>query len=136
VQERNRSERDTYKLEGSLRFVKSDAWDAAELGLAVKDVSEGPSEDAESIFVGINGQRGLLAQVIGANVVETHNVIGVAVSEEDGVKAIYTSAQALLPEVGSRVNDDVLAIAGEEQRWAEPVVVRITRTADRAVASK
>ena len=136
MQERNRSERDTHKLEGSLGFVKSDAWDAAELGLAVKDISEGTSEDAESIFVGINGQRGLLAQVIGANVVEAHNVIGVPVRQEDGVKAIYTCAQALLPEIGGRVNDDVLAIAGEEQRWAEPVVVRITRTADRAVASK
>ena len=42
--------------------------------------------------------------------------------------------EALLAKVEGGVNDYVLFIAGEKQGRAQPVVVRVIRTADAAVA--
>jgi hypothetical protein len=63
-------------------------------------------------------------------------VVSVAVSEEDCVEAIDTGAEALLAKIGSGVDDDVLAIAREEQGRAETLVMRVQRAADAAVASE
>jgi hypothetical protein len=63
-------------------------------------------------------------------------VIGVAVGEEDRIEAIDAGAQALLAKIRGGVNDDVLAVAREEQGRAQPVVMRVLRAADAAVASE
>ena len=78
----------------------------------------------------------MLTQIVRPNVVESHNVISVTVGEEDCVEAIDAGAQALLAKIRRGVDDDVLAIAGEEQGRAEPVVMRVLRAADATVASE
>ena len=45
-------------------------------------------------------------------------------------------AQGLLAKIGSRVNDDILAVARKEQGRAQAVVVRVWRGADGTVASE
>jgi hypothetical protein len=60
----------------------------------------------------------------------------VAVRQQDRVEAIDAGAQALLAKIWSDVNHDVLAIAREEQGRAQPVVMRVKRTADAAMASE
>jgi len=111
-----------------------DGAEIIELGLAVEYVGKGAAEDAESFLVGVNRQRSLLAEIVRANIIEAHNVIGVPVSQEDGVQAFDAGAQALLTKIRSGVNDYVLAIAREEQGRAQPVVMRILRTAHGAMA--
>ena len=78
----------------------------------------------------------MLAKVVGADIVEAHDVVSVAVGEEHSIEAVEVGAQGLLPKVGSGVNDGEFAGAREEQGRAEALVVRIWRTAHAAVAAE
>src|SRR5579859_6409738 len=105
MQQRHGHEGNTHEFERAGDDAQIHAGDAALLGDAVKDVSKGAAQDAEGFFGAVDGQGRFLANVEGANVVETENVVGVPVGEQDGVKAIESNTQGLLAEVGSGVDD-------------------------------
>ena len=123
MEKRNGSESDAQKFEGFFGFTKRDAWNGAELRLSVKDISKRAADDLESFFVRINGKSDLLPKIVWPNVIETHNVISVAVGKEDCVEAIDAGAQALLAKIRGGVDNDVLAVAREEQGRAQAVVM-------------
>jgi hypothetical protein len=100
----------------------------------VEDVSEGAADYAKCFFVAVDGERGLLADVERTDVVETENVVGVAVGEEDGVEAVEVDAESLLAEIGGGIDYYVLSVAGKQERRAQAIVVGIFRGADAAVA--
>ena len=108
----------------------------ADFGFAIENVIEGASEDVESFSRRENGERGVLAHVERPNVVESENVIGVGVREEDGVKALEADAKGLLAKIGRGVNNDVLTVAGKQQRRAEAVVTRICGGANTAMTAE
>lgn len=134
VEKGNWRELDAEEIEGRFGLVEIDTGNGTEFRFAVENVGEGAAEDLEGFFVGVDVERDLLAKIIGTNVVETHDVIGVAVGDENGVEAFYAGAEGLLAKIGSCVDDDILAVAREEQGRAEAVVMRVLRAADRAVA--
>jgi hypothetical protein len=78
----------------------------------------------------------LLPQIERPYIVKSHNVVGVAMGEEDGVEAFEAGAEGLLAKIGSGVDDDVLVIAGEQQGRAETVVVGVGGGADGAVTGE
>ena len=135
VEKRDGSEGDAEKLEGLADFAKGDTGNGAELGETVEDVREGAAQGLEGGSVGIDGKNGVLAEVVRADVVEAHDVVGVSVGEEDGVEAIEFCAQGLLAKIGRGVNDDELAVAGEEQGRAEAIVAGIGGGAHAAMAT-
>ncbi len=135
VEERHGNDGNAEKLEGALDFVEDDAGEGAEGGLGVKDVGEGAADDAEGFLGAVNGHGGALADVEGANVVEALDVIGVAVGEQNGGEAIQVGGEGLGAEIGGGVNDDVLAIAGEEDGGTQALVVRIGGLADGTMAA-
>jgi len=56
-----------------------------------------------------------LADVEGTDVVETENVVGVTVGEQNGVEPIEADAEGLLPKIWSGVDDYVLSVTGKQQ---------------------
>jgi len=135
VEERNGDDGNAEEFEGAFDFVEKDTGDGAEGGLIVKDVGEGATNDTEGFGGAVDGHGSALADVEGANVVKAEDVIGVAVSEEDGFEAIEAGGEGLGAEVGSGVNDDVLGIAEEKDGGTEALVVRIGGVANGAVAA-
>jgi len=123
------------KLEGSFDFMKDDAGNGAEGGLGVEDVGEGAANHAEGFLGAVDGHGGALADVEGANVVEALDVIGVGVGEKNGFETFQVRGEGLSAEIGGGVNDDVLAIAGEEDGGAEALVVRIGGLANGTMAA-
>src|SRR5260221_11957127 len=124
------------KFDRAVNVIDFDEWNRADFRFSVEDVRKRAAQDVKCFGVRENRQRGLLAHVEGANIVEAENVIGVGVREEDGVKALKADAKGLLAEVRRRVNDDVLAIAGEKQGRAETIIARILRSANAAIAAE
>ena len=134
--QRDRSEGGVEKLEGASKDVQGNAGDGAERGLFIENVGKGAAQRSESFFVAVNGERGFLADVERPNVVETQDVVGMAVGEQDGVEAVEPGAQGLLAEVGSGVDDDVLIVAREKQGRAQTIVAGVFGTADAAVTAE
>ena len=68
-------------------------------------------EDATNIrpgaFIGIKAKRSI-AEVQRANIVETKNVICVAMCDQNGIKAFQVVTQGLLPKIGRGINEDCL----------------------------
>jgi len=114
--------------------VEIDAGHGALRGSVVKNVRERPANYAKSLFRTVNGQRRFLPNIERPNIVESQNVVGVAVGEEDGVEAIEADAEGLLAEIRSGVDDDVLAVAREKQGRAQAIIVGIGGGADAALA--
>jgi len=135
VEERHGNDGNAEKLEGAFDFVEDDAGDGAERGLVVKNVGEGAADYTEGFLGAVDGHGGALADVEGANVVEALDVIGVAVSEKNGFEAIKVRGEGLGAEIGGGVNDDVLAIAGEEDGGTQALVVRVGGLADGTMAA-
>src|SRR5207248_2342492 len=84
------------------------------------------------ICIAVNRQSGTLTNVVWSNIVEAENMVGVAVSQQNGVQAVQASTHSLLAKIGSGVNDDVLALPRQKNGGAEALVMRVGGTADAA----
>src|SRR5882757_108813 len=124
------------KSDRAVDVMDFDERNRADFRLAVEDVRKRAAQDVKCFGVRENRQCGLLAHIERANVVESENVIGMGVREEDSVKTLEADAKGLLAKVRRRVNDDVLAIAREKQGRAETIVARIFRSANAATAAE
>ncbi len=91
-----------------------DTWHGAERGLVIEDVGKHAPDDAKCFFIAVDRQRRPLAYIEGADVVETENVVGVAVRQQNGVEAFESDAEGLLAEVWSGINHDVLAATRDQ----------------------
>ena len=103
--------------------------DARASGVAVF-LAEGVLEDAFDVvrgfLVGIDGQVVVPAKAEGTEIVETHDVIGVAVGVEDGIDATNAFAQGLGVEVGAGIDQHGVVVVGEPDGWAGAAVVRVS----------
>jgi hypothetical protein len=77
-----------------------------------------------------------LLQIVGANVVETQNVIGVAVRVKNGVEPIQLFAHGLKAEVRRGVDDDIVTVECEKDGWPGALVARVGGFADSTMASE
>ena len=98
-------------------------------GVAVL-LAEGVLEDAldggGGVVVGVDGEVGAVVEGEGAQVVEAHDVVGVAVGVEDGVDAADIFAEGLGVEVGAGVDEDGVVVVGEADGGAGAPVARIS----------
>jgi hypothetical protein len=76
-----------------------------------------------------------MPEVLGANVIETKNVIRMAVCNQDCVEMSETNSESLLSEIAGGVNDDCLPGVLNQDRHAQTLVTRIVRRARFAIAS-
>src|SRR5207245_6706126 len=90
-----------------------------------EDAHKHSPDDAKCFFIAIDGQRGPLADIEGANVIKTENVVSMTVRQQNGVEAVESNTERLLAEVRSGINHDVLAATGDQQGRAQPHIVWI-----------
>jgi len=90
VDERDRDKRQAEELNWISDGFESDAGDGAERWLVIESVGKCATQDLKSFLVTVDGERNPLANVERANIVETEDVVGVAVGEENGVQASET----------------------------------------------
>jgi hypothetical protein len=69
-----------------------------------------------------------------AQIVDTIDMIGMGVGEEDGVNLVQAFSQGLLPQIGGGVHQDVSFPVPDQQGSARSLVLRVVRTAYPALA--
>src|SRR5437868_10777467 len=96
---------DPQQLKWALDFAKLNAGNGAQGRAAVEYVGKRAANYSEGFLVAVHGQRGLLTNVERANVVESENVIGVAVGQQNGVETLKSHAKGLLAKIRSGIDD-------------------------------
>ena len=93
--------------------------------VVVKYVLKRTADRGQSPFRSEDGYRVLLPEVERAHVVEPHDVVGVLVREQDGVKAVDFGPQRLGAEVGRGVDEDVASAVADKDGRPQAIVARI-----------
>ncbi len=136
MEQRNGNKRDAEKLERALDSVQRNTRHGAERRFVIEYIGEDAPDEAKRFFVAVDRQRRALTDIEGANVIKTEDVVGVAVREQNGVKAFQSNAEGLLAEVRRGINHDVLAAARDQYGRTQPLIVRIVRLAHAAGAAE
>ena len=111
--------------ERTFDLVQFNARKRAVSRLIVEDVGERSLQYLQRCFRGVDGNGGFLFQIVGADIVEAENMIGMGVSVENCVEAIEVRGHGLGTEVGRGVDDDVASAIREQHGRARALVVRI-----------
>src|SRR2546423_2464118 len=114
--------------------VRDDLRQAAAEVRRLEDVLEDAADVRPGAPVGVDSQSAV-AEVQGAYVVESEDVVGVAVRDENGVEVLDVLTKRLLPEIGRRVNEYRLAVVLDEHGDAQAFVARVVRRARLALAA-
>src|SRR6266700_534917 len=137
MEQGNWNERNAEQFEWTIvDNIERDTWHGAESRLIVENVGEDAAVDSKRVFVAVDRKSRALPDVVGTNIIESQNVVGVAVGEKNGVKAIDAGAHGLLAKIGSGVDDHVVAVTGEKNGRAKAFVVRVIRMANAAGAAE
>lgn len=135
VEERDGDDGFSKEIEGSAGEGLDSEMGAAGFLFAIgEDVLEDAADDVEGVGAAVDGDVGLLPEIKGADIVEAEDVVGVAVSEENGVEFGDAGAEGLVAEVGGGVDDDFAAPVADPGGGAEAAVAGIGRGADGAIA--
>ena len=124
------------QLERALDLVRSHLRNCTQRRLPVKHVGESPPQDRQCFFGGINRHGRFLAQIEGANIVKSQDMVGVSVRKNDGIEAFESLTQGLKAEVGRGIDDHVMILAGDQNRRPGTIVVGVLGTADAAMAAE
>jgi hypothetical protein len=100
-----------------------------------EDVREGPPDLDGRQRVGITGDAAVLQNVVAADIVQAHNVVGVTVREENRVHARQTEAQRLPAKVGGGVDEYRQIRQLDIDGWPHAVVARVVGRAHTAGAA-
>ena len=110
------------------RGVDAVKFDAGAGGIAVFG-AEGVLEDSldgrGGVVVGVDGEVAFGVKAEGAEVVEAHDVVGVAVGVEDCIDAADVFADGLGVKVRTSVDEDGVAVVGEANGWPGAAVARV-----------
>ena len=79
VDQRNRSELHAEQFERAINFFQRDAGHAAQFWFSIERIREGAPHDFKRLRISVDRHGLLLADAKRTQIVETHNVIGVAV---------------------------------------------------------
>ena len=146
VEQRHRYDLDAAERERAGNRKQRQLWNAAaHLLRRVEHVREHPPQAVERRFVAEARNRRPLHLVVPPHVVETEDVIGVAVGEENCVDAAHVARERLRAEVGRGVDENRSngrrerrrRVAGDldPDRGARPLVARIRRSTHSTIAA-
>src|SRR2546423_18862 len=114
--------------------VRDDLRQAAAEVRRLEDVLEDAADVRPGAPVCVDSQSAV-AEGQGADVLESSDVVGVAVRDEHGVEVLDALTKRLLPEIGRRVNEYRLAVVLDEHGDAQAFVARVVRRARLALAA-
>ena len=118
VPNRDRLEQHSEQIDGrTVKLMARNARNAPWMkGFSLEGVREHAPKTAEGFRHAVDRDALRAAIVERTQVIQTHDVIGVGVSVEDGVEPRDTGAESLLAQVWGRVNQDVSFPAGLGKR--------------------
>lgn len=102
--------------------------------LAVEGELEGAFEAFHGEGGGVDGEEAIVFEGESSEVVEAHDVVGMGVCDEDRVDGLDAFAEALLPEVGTGIDDPGGFGGLDVDGGAEAFVARFVGLADGAMA--
>src|SRR6266545_259739 len=114
--------------------VRNDLWQASAKMRRRKDVIEDAAYIDPGALVSVKAERAV-AKVKRANVIESKDVVGVAMRHQDRVKTLQSIKQSLLAKVSRSVHDHSLPGMFDQHRHPQAFVPRIFRGAGFAIAS-
>ena len=110
---------------------------AALLVRRIEDVGERAAQIAGGALIGVGRDRAALHRVEAAHFVHAHDVIGVAVREQDGIDAGHALGQRLHAEIGGGIDQDRRpAFNRDIDRRPGAAIARIGRTGTRRRCSR
>src|SRR6266568_3604002 len=85
MEQGNWNERNAEQFEWTIvDNIERDTWHGAESRLIVENVGEDAADDSKRVFVAVDRKSRALPDVVGTNIIESQNVVGVAVGEKNG----------------------------------------------------
>jgi hypothetical protein len=99
----------------------------------IEDVLEAAAYIVNGFRRSVNGNYATLFEIKGADIIEAHDVIGMRVSEEDRIDAVYLGAQCLLAEIRGRIDEDTAVLKLDIDGWPQSFIAGIIGAADRAM---
>jgi len=124
MHERDGEDGSAEELEGGGDFMEMETRNAGDAIGGFEDVGEGAAEGGGGDGLG-PGVDGALNVGVDADVVKPVDVVGMSVSEENGVKRLDGMVEHLLTEVDGGVDDNVAVGPGEENGGTETTVARV-----------
>jgi len=115
---------------GGVEAVKVDLGAGGVAVFLAEGVGEDALDGAGGGVVGVDGEVAFNAEAEGAEVVEAHDVVGVAVGVEDGVDAADVLADGLGVEVRAGVDEDGAIVVGEADGGTGAAVPRVAVEGD------
>src|ERR1700732_2942517 len=124
------------QIEGAIDGTHVHAGEGTCGGSVIENIRELAAYGSLRIFGGVNRNQAALFQIVGANIVQAENVIGVAVSVKNGVESIQFFAQGLEAEVRRSVDDNVVGVIGKQDGGPGALVSRVGGFANSTVAGE
>ena len=135
MQQRDGDEARAEQLRRSVQHVGRHLRHSPKGRVAAKDVVEGPADGLNRFAAAVNGDRALLVEIEGSDVVQPQDVVRVGMREQHGIQPRQASAQGLEAEVRCGVNDHVAPSVLHQERRTGAFVARILGKADAAAAT-
>ncbi len=102
-------------------------------GGAVEGIRENPPDGTQGGRGGVDRDLGGAHVAVTAEIVHAHDVVGVGVSDDDGVQPADVLAQGLEPEFGAGIDHHLSLFGGHVDRRARPMVSRVGEEFGRVV---
>lgn len=124
------------KLEGAVELIQAQVWfPAVERQWIAECVPEARAEFTRCCRIGVDWQRGLRQVVELAEIVESSDMIGVSVGEQDSVDTGQPTSECLEPELRRSIDEDIPFAEMQYGRAACPPVARVDRRTGVAVTT-
>jgi hypothetical protein len=84
----------------------------------------------------VNGDGMSAEEIVGPEVIEAGDVVGVGVGQEDGIHIRQIDSECLGPEVRSAIHENAAVVVFDEDRSAQALVARVGAPADPTITAE
>ena len=134
VQQWHRNKRNPQQRKRSVHLAQFHARQAAQCRLMVEHIRKHAPHHAKRFLRPIHRDRRLLPVVVRPQIIESQNMVRVAMRQQHPVQPVHSRAQRLRAKVRRRVDHHILSVAGKQQGRAQSLVARVRRIAHCAMA--
>src|SRR5689334_9633502 len=104
-------------------------------GIFFEDIAKSGHQDIEGVSGCKTWHNLLMEKMEAAQVIDTVDMVGMGMGEEDRVDSADSLTECLTAQIGGGVHQDVPVVVSNEQRCPRATVPDVIRGADPAVAS-
>ena len=121
---------------GGIKLLQLNLRESASfIGGSIKNIREFGAELGAGPRVAKSGNALILFEIIGPDVVDSVDVVGMRMRVEEGINSWNFATEGLLPKVGRSVYDDALPLPLNPDRGSKTLILGVGRGANRTSAS-